>query len=201
MIPSGKDYTYNFQITDAGIYYYHCHSSDQHPISYHIHQGLYGAIVVDEMSAPKVDHDWVIMMGEVGPRVTGTGAPGFIMNGIGIPGGEAALMDTYSNRGFDGVKSMINSTLPAFSMKLGETARLSVINIGDQVHSFHVHNIKMISEWYFPGKTWPAEVVQLVPGAADSVFITPTQSGVWLFHCHVVFHADAGMIGVIIVSK
>lgn len=201
MISPGKDYTYYFQVTEAGIYYYHCHSSDHHPISYHIHQGLYGAITVDEKNAPKLAHDWVVFMGEIGPRVTGNGAPPFIMNGMGIPGGEAALMETYSKQGFDGVKAMINSTLPTFSMKLGETARLNIINIGDQLHSFHVHNMRMVSQWYFPGRSWPAAVVQLVPGAADSVFVTPKQPGVWLFHCHVVFHADAGMIGAIIVTQ
>ena len=201
MIAPGKDYTYNFQVTEPGIFYYHCHSSDHHPISYHIRQGLYGAIMVDDRNTPKVDHDWVIFMGEMGSQVTGKGAPPFIMNGMGIPGGESALEETYTNQGFDGVKAMINTTLPTFSMKLGETARLNVINIGDQVHSFHLHNMKMVSEWYFPGRSWPAGVVQLVPGAADSVLVTPVQPGVWLFHCHVVFHADAGMIGVIIVSK
>jgi FtsP/CotA-like multicopper oxidase with cupredoxin domain len=43
--------------------------------------------------------------------------------------------------------------------------------------------------------------MQLLPGAADSIFVTATQPGIWLFHCHVVFHADAGMIGVILVGE
>ncbi|MBI2649054.1 MAG: multicopper oxidase domain-containing protein [Thaumarchaeota archaeon] len=204
MIPAGEDFTYRFTATKAGIYYYHCHSSDQFPIAYHIHQGLYGAIIVDDVNAPKLDHDWVVFMGEAGRQISGAGAskaPPFIMNGLGIPGGEAALMDLHASKGFDGVAAQLNKSLPAFQMKLGETARISIVNIGDQVHSFHLHNLPMISQWYFPGRDWPGNVIQLVPGAADSVFVTATQPGVWLFHCHVVFHADAGMIGAIIVSK
>lgn len=201
MVPPGGEYTYIFEVKQAGLYYYHCHSSDHHPISYHIHQGLYGAIIVDEPNSANFDHDWVIFMGEMGPEVSGTGAPPFIMNGKGIPGGEAALMNAYEKAGFNAVVSMLNVSLPAFSMKLGETARISVINIGDQIHSFHLHNINIISEWALPGRPWPAEVVPLVPGAADSVIIKPTQPGIWLFHCHVVFHADAGMIGVLIVNQ
>lgn len=204
MVTPGKEYTYHFAATKAGIYYYHCHSSDHHPISYHIHQGLYGAIIIDDVNAPKVDHDWVIFMGEAGGQISGAGAsnaPPFIMNGLGIPGGEAALMNLYATQGFNGVAAQLNKSLPAFKMKLGETARISIVNIGDQVHSFHLHNLPMVSEWYFPGRDWPGNVIQLVPGAADSVFVTATQPGVWLFHCHVVFHADAGMIGAMVVSK
>jgi FtsP/CotA-like multicopper oxidase with cupredoxin domain len=136
MIPPGEDYTYNFVATSPGIYYYHCHSSDHFPISYHIHQGLYGAIIVDEKDRPRVDHDWTIFMSEIGGRVTGSGAPPFIMNGMGVPGGEAALMDLHAKEGFDGVVAQLNQTLSAFSMKLGETARLSIINIGDQSTAF-----------------------------------------------------------------
>jgi FtsP/CotA-like multicopper oxidase with cupredoxin domain len=201
MIPPGGEYTYIFKVNQAGIYYYHCHSSDHHPISYHIHQGLYGAIIVDKPEAQKFDHDWVIFMGEVGPQVSGTGTPPFIMNGKGIPGGEASLMQAYETGGMNSVVSMLNVSLPAFSMKAGETARISVINIGDQIHSFHLHDINIVSEWMIPGQAWPAEVVPLVPGAADSLIIKPTQPGIWLFHCHVVFHADAGMIGVLIVNN
>jgi FtsP/CotA-like multicopper oxidase with cupredoxin domain len=53
----------------------------------------------------------------------------------------------------------------------------------------------------FPGRIWPANVVSLLPGAADRIVVTPTEPGVWLFHCHVVRHADDGMIGVFVVQE
>ncbi len=48
MIAPGQNYTYYFNATYAGIFYYHCHSSDKFPISYHIAQGFYGVIMVDD---------------------------------------------------------------------------------------------------------------------------------------------------------
>jgi len=41
----------------------------------------------------------------------------------------------------------------------------------------------------------------LLPGLADTLQFTFTQPGFWLFHCHVVNHADAGMIGIFNIEK
>ncbi len=196
MINPGQEYTYVLTATSAGVFYYHCHSSDQHSITYHIHQGLYGAIIVDQPDAPKVDYDFTIFMGEMGFDLTGNFAPPFVMNGMGIPGGEATLMKIFQTQGLPGVAAEFNKTVLAFTAKIGETVRFSIVTIGDQYHSFHMHGMNLISEWYFPGRPWPANVIQLLPGAAESVLVSPQEAGVWLFHCHVVSHADAGMIGV-----
>ena len=200
MISPGGNYTYVLNTSIPGIYFYHCHSSDHHMISYHIHQGLYGAIIVDPVNKPHLDKDFVVFMGEMGPEVTGTGAPPYIMNGMGIPGGESTLMKIAETSGVKGVLQEANVTYLAFSGKVGQTARFNVINIGDQVHTFHMHDMSLISEWVSPGQEVPANTLPLSPGTADSVLVNFTQPGVFLFHCHVVFHADAGMIGLLFVS-
>ncbi|MBI4570394.1 MAG: multicopper oxidase domain-containing protein, partial [Chloroflexi bacterium] len=51
------------------------------------------------------------------------------------------------------------------------------------------------------GRMWPANLLPLLPGAADTLRFTFTKPGLWLFHCHVVVHADAGMIGVFIIEE
>jgi len=55
MIPPGGEWTYEFDMTEPGIFYYHCHSADggRH-ITEHIHQGLYGAIIVKAPDEPAV---------------------------------------------------------------------------------------------------------------------------------------------------
>ena len=200
MIATGQNYTYYFNATYPGIFYYHCHSADKFPVSYHIAQGLYGVIMVDDPAhMPKISDDFVVAMGEFGPQVTGTGAAPYIMDGIGFPGGEQALMTLYGAQGLSGVTSQFNKTLLTFEAKVGETIRLDVINVGELVHSFHLHDAELISEWNNPGIPVPDAVVPLNPAQADSVLVTLTQPGVFLFHCHVVQHADAGMIGLLVV--
>lgn len=200
MIAPGQSYTYYFNATYAGIFFYHCHSSDEFPISYHMAQGLYGVIMVDDpLHKPKIADDFVVTMGELGPQVTGTGAAPYIMDGIGFPGGEPALMNLFASQGISGVEAQINKTLLTFEAKVGETIRFDVIDVGELVHSFHLHDAEIISEFADPGQPVPDAVLGLEPGTADSVLVTLTQPGIFLFHCHVVEHADAGMIGILIV--
>jgi plastocyanin len=200
MIAPGQNYTYYFNATYPGIFYYHCHSSDKFPISYHIAQGLYGVIIVnDPKNKPKISNDFVVTMGEMGPQVTGTGAPPYIMDGLGFPRGEQGLMTLYAAQGLSGVEAQFNKTLLTFEAKVGETIRFDVINVGELVHSFHLHDAELISEWENPGVPVPDAVVPLDPAQADSVLVTLTQPGVFLFHCHVVQHADAGMLGLLVV--
>jgi FtsP/CotA-like multicopper oxidase with cupredoxin domain len=200
MIPPGGEWTYEFELTDPGIFYYHCHSADGgHHITEHIHQGLYGAIIVKAPDDPPV-RDEVVFMSEMGFDTEGDNIPPYIMNGMGLPGGEHSLEEAYMAGGFDAVAAELNKTVPAITAGTGEEMRVHVINIGDQVHSFHAHNVKHVSEGVLQGQPWPANLLPLVPGAADTLSFTFTKPGIWLFHCHVVGHADNGMIGVFIVE-
>ena len=201
MIPPGGEWTYEFQATEPGIYYYHCHSADGgFHITEHIHQGLYGGIVVSDPNEPPVRNE-VIFMSEIGHDTEGENVPAFIMNGMGLPGGEHALEEAFAAGGFDAVAAQLNKTVPAIQAEVGEDLRVHVINIGDQVHTFHAHNVRHISEEALGGRQWPANVVPLLPGAADTITLTFGKPGLWLFHCHVVNHADAGMIGLFIITE
>lgn len=202
MIPPGGEYVYEFRITTPGTFYYHCHSADGGlHIHQHIAQGLYGAIIVEEPDAPSVK-DEVIFMAEIGHLAEGKNVPYFIINGKGIPGGEPTLEKIFADKGIAGVVEQFGKTVHAIKAKAGEPLRLHVINIGDQTHPFHLHGMNLKSEGLIPGRLWPGNVIQLVPGGVETVVVTPmeNQKGVWLFHCHVVGHADAGMIGVMVVE-
>jgi manganese oxidase len=199
MIPAGASYTYTFRPMTPGLYYYHCHSADGgHPISQHMAQGLYGAIHVLATGEPPVREE-VLFMTERGFDAD-PAAPFFLMNGMGIPGGEHTLETIFAEQGAEGVVAQFGKTVPVLKARVGETVRLSLINIGDAVHSFHLHGNDILSVDISPGNLVPANVVQLVPGGAERVLLTAPREGLWLFHCHVVSHADAGMIGVFVVE-
>jgi FtsP/CotA-like multicopper oxidase with cupredoxin domain len=201
MIPPGGTWTYKFEATEAGILYYHCHSADGgHHITEHIHQGLYGGIVVHDPDGPPT-RDEVLFMSEIGFDTEGEDPPTYIMNGMGLPGGEHALETAFKEQGIDAVTAQFNKTVPLFDGKVGEELRLHVINIGDQIHSFHAHNVKHISVGTLEGETWAGNVLPLAPGQADTLSLSFTKPGLWLFHCHVVAHADAGMIGLFNVAE
>jgi FtsP/CotA-like multicopper oxidase with cupredoxin domain len=200
MIPPGGEYTYEFRPTTAGIYYYHCHSADGGlMISQHILQGLYGAIIVENPDDPPIRHE-VLFMAEIGHETEGE-VPAFIMNGLGLPGGEATLERVYHEGGFEAVKAQLGKTVPFFEAKVGEPIELHVINIGNLEHTLHIHSATHTSLGVLGGRPWPANVVPLPSGAADTILVTFSEPGLWLFHCHVVSHADQGMIGIFPVTE
>lgn len=199
MIAPGASYTYSFRANIPGLFYYHCHSADGgKAISQHIAQGLYGAIIIKAPEEVPI-RDEVLFMAERGFDTDGD-TPYFIMNGLGIPGGEHELERLFTARGLEAVTEQFGVTVPIIKAKVGEPLRVNVVNIGDQVHSFHQHAMTAYYVDHDGGRPVPAQVLGLVPGEADRVLITPNQPGVWLFHCHVVNHADAGMIGVMVVE-
>ena len=97
--------------------------------------------------------------------------------------------------------STFNKTVPVISATVGEEMHVHVVNIGDVIHSFHAHNVDHISLGTLRGETWAGNLLPMVPGQADTLQFTFTKPGPWLFHCHVVAHADAGMIGIFNITE
>jgi FtsP/CotA-like multicopper oxidase with cupredoxin domain len=201
MIPPGGSYTYQFDLTEPGLAFYHDHSADGGgTISANIHQGLYGAIVVKSPDEPAV-RDEVVFMGEIGSDTEGKEVPTYIMNGRGVPGGEHGLEHLFHEKGYDAVAAQLGVTVPVIAAKVGEEMHVHVINIGDVIHSFHAHSVAHISTGTLDGASWSAQVLPLAPGQSDTLQLTFTHPGLWLFHCHVVQHADAGMIGIFNITE
>ena len=200
MIPPGGSYTYEFDLTEPGLAFYHDHSADGGgSISANIHQGLYGAIIVKAPDEPAVRNE-VIFMSEIGSETEGDNLPTDIMNGLGVPGGEHGLEELFHEQGFDAVAAQLGVTVPVIAAKVGEEMHVHVINIGDVIHSFHAHSVTHISTGTLDGASWSAQVLPLAPGQSDTLQFTFVHPGLWLFHCHVVNHADAGMIGIFNIS-
>jgi FtsP/CotA-like multicopper oxidase with cupredoxin domain len=188
VVPPGGSWTYEFEATTSGLFYYHCHSDDQYPIGVHVQQGLYGAIIIDPVESftgKPPDKEYVLFFGEVYTKpvlpilhscaycFTGTGEKLFTINARKFP-----LTETYT-------------------AKKGELVRFYVINIGHDIHTWHLHNLKQFHIKEIDGKRMPelieAQVMSLAPGVAAIIEGEPKEPGLWLLHCHVVPHADMGM--------
>ena len=81
--------------------------------------------------------------------------------------------------------------------RYGERVRLTFVNDTMMEHPIHLHGMWMHLEngagEYLPRK----HVVVVKPAERLSVAVTADAPGPWAFHCHLLFHMDAGMFRVI----
>lgn len=110
-VPPGGRFRYQFQLTDAGTFWYHPHTDE--PVQ--MERGLYGAIVVRGNSEPTVDHEQTLVLDDVRLDTTGQIAP---------PGG---LLEQHSGR--EGNTRLVNGRSDlTLRMRAGELQRWHVIN-------------------------------------------------------------------------
>lgn len=57
-VPPGGTFDYDFDVPDAGTYWYHAHTSSMEQVA----RGLSGVLIVDEATPPDVDRDEVLML-------------------------------------------------------------------------------------------------------------------------------------------
>jgi FtsP/CotA-like multicopper oxidase with cupredoxin domain len=99
------------------------------------------------------------------------------------------------HQGFQTVngRAFIGNT-PTFRARIGERVQWSVMAIGGSHHTFHLHGHR----WRALGQNIDTRNV----GPAESFRFTIREDvrGAWLYHCHVDFHQDGGMIGLYNVS-
>ena len=61
-IPPGETLTYRFTATRAGVWMYHCSTM---PMTAHIANGMFGAVVIEPPDLPEVDRSYVLVQSEL----------------------------------------------------------------------------------------------------------------------------------------
>jgi len=122
-IAPGGSLVYRFTATRAGVWMYHCSSM---PMSAHIANGLFGAVVIEPRNLPDVDRSYLLVQSEVflGPQ----GGP-VDMEKIAAEEPDAVVFNGYANQ-YD------HRPLPA---RVGDRIRVWVLDAGpNRSTSFHV---------------------------------------------------------------
>ncbi|SIO88639.1 multicopper oxidase domain-containing protein [Nocardiopsis sp. JB363] len=67
-IAPGEELTYRFTADKAGAWLYHCSTA---PMSHHLANGMYGAVIIDPPDLAEVDREYVLVQGELYPGEPG----------------------------------------------------------------------------------------------------------------------------------
>ncbi len=83
----------------------------------------------------------------------------------------------------------------------GERVRLKFVNETMMAHPMHLHGMFVQPENGQSQEKLPNKhTMNIPPGQSYSVLLTADEPGEWAFHCHMLFHMDAGMMTKLIVS-
>jgi nitrite reductase (NO-forming) len=185
-ISPGQSLTYRFTATRAGIWMYHCSSM---PMSAHIANGMFGAVVIDPPDLPAVDHEYVLIQSEyyLGPQ-GGT----VDVDKLQADRPDAVVFNGYVNQ-YDA---------QPLTAAVGERVRVWVLDAGpDRSSSFHVVGGQFDAVYregaYVlpPGSSGGSQAIDLAPAQGGFVELTFPEAGHYPFVSHVMVDAERGAHG------
>ncbi len=170
-VKPGADFTYEFtaQSTPA-VGMYHSH----HIAYQQVPDGLTGAFIIGSEPVPagvQVTQEHVMVLGD-------SGVIGFALNGKSFP-----------------------ATAPIVATQ-GEWVEVHYMNEGTMIHPMHLHGMGqlVIAKDGFPlANPEMEDTVTVAPGERYTVLVHATEVGTWVWHCHILPHAENenGMFGMV----
>lgn len=191
-IEPGAELTYTFTATRSGIWMYHCSTM---PMSLHIANGMFGAVIIDPPDLPSVDREYLLVQSELylGPQ-GGTADP------------EALVAGTPDAVAFNGYAAQYDhAPLPA---RVGGRVRIWVLDAGpNRATSFHVVGgqfdaVYREGAWVLgapgaPPTTGGAQALALQPAEGGFVELVLPEPGRYPFVSHVMVDAERGAHGLL----
>jgi nitrite reductase (NO-forming) len=186
-IAPGESLTYTFTATRAGIWMYHCSTM---PMTAHIANGMYGAVVIEPHDLPAVDRSYVIVQGEY---YLGDHDGGEVdTDKIATRNPDLVTFNGYANQ-YD------HAPLPA---KVGERVRVWVLDAGiERPTSFHVIGGQFDTVWfegaYLLNRSVDtgSQALGLQPAQGGFVELTFPEKGRYPFVSHFMIDAERGAHG------
>jgi nitrite reductase (NO-forming) len=188
-IQPGGSLTYGFTATRSGIWMYHCSTM---PMSMHIANGMFGAVVVDPPGLPAVDREYVVVQSELY-----LGAQGDVADAAKIAAGtpDLVVFNGYANQYRDRPLTAV----------AGERVRFWVLDAGpNRPSAFHVvggqfDTVYREGDWVLRDGgstgTGGAQVLDLAPAQGGFVELTFPEPGTYAFVSHAMADAERGAVG------
>jgi nitrite reductase (NO-forming) len=191
----GDSISFEFVARDPGAYMVHCGTP---PVTMHIMQGMYFAIIVDPKDGwgTKADKEFVIVQSEFYTKRDST-------TGAVTPDWSSAMAKSASYVVFNGRAGQYKET--PLAVDVGDRVRFFVVNAGPSFHSdFHV--VGAVFDRVYPDGN-PSHVLdkvqtQTIPAGGGAVFETVFEKGasgegLYPFVTHSFADAEKGAVGII----
>ncbi|HSK22761.1 MAG TPA: multicopper oxidase domain-containing protein [Egicoccus sp.] len=182
LIAPGESFTYEFTATESHVSMYHPHHHSQ----FKIPNGMWGTVMIGDVPLP-----------EGGSTIGGRTLPEDLTIDQEFP----MVVNDAGNIGMSLNGKSFPATAPIVAKK-GDNILMHYYNEGLQSHPMHLHGFPqlVVAKDGFPlDQPYWADTVNVAPGERYSVLVTAEEVGAWVFHCHILTHAetDEGMYGMV----
>jgi manganese oxidase len=181
LIEPGESFTYEFEADEAAVAMYHPHHHGQMKLP----NGMLGALVIGDMPLPTGETiggvelpDDITIAEELPMVLNDSGAIGYSLNGKSFPATEP------------------------LATEVGDWVLVHYFNEGAQIHPMHLHGFEqiVIAKDGFPlDQPFATDTLNVAPGERYTVLFQTDTPGTWVWHCHILSHAerDTGMFGMV----
>ncbi|MET8764970.1 multicopper oxidase domain-containing protein [Lentzea sp. NPDC004782] len=192
-IAPGERLVYRFTAHRAGAWLYHCSTM---PMSQHIANGMYGAVIIDPPELPSADREYLLVSSQLF---------------LGAPGSDAQVGNIRAGRPdgwtFNGMAAQYDHA--PLTARTGERVRIWVVNAGPgDTTAFHVvgaqfDTVYREGAWLLrpPDAAGGAQVLDLAPAQGGFVELTFPEPGHYPFVDHDMRHAENGAHGLFTVTE
>jgi plastocyanin len=185
----GEEFVYEYTVTEPAVAMYHPHHHGQMTVP----NGMWGSMIFSPKGGGGRS-DWLI------PR-------GRTIGGIQVPADVQVAKETnmvLNDAGVIGL-SLNGKSFPAteaYALKQGDWMLVNYYNEGLTYHPMHLHQFPqlVVARDGIPlDNPYWADTVTVGPGERYTVLFHAKQAGAWVWHCHILNHAERedGMFGMV----
>jgi nitrite reductase (NO-forming) len=186
----GRSLTYRFTATRAGVWMYHCSSM---PMSVHIANGMFGAVVIEPPNLPRVDHSYVLVQSELYLGKQGGTAD---VDKVLADKPDAVVFNGYANQYDHGpLTARIGQRVRVWLLDAGPNRSMSFHVVGGQFDTTYAEGAYLLH-----GGPGGSQALALAPGQGGFVELTFPQPGHYPFVSHVMVDAERGAHGLLDVA-
>ncbi len=189
LIPAGGEFVYEYTVTDPAIAMYHPHHHGQMTVV----NGMWGAMIFSPKGGGG-SSEYTIPRGKT-------------VSGVNIPADLLVAQEhnmVLNDAGVIGL-TLNGKSFPAtepYALKTGDWMLVNYYNEGLQYHPMHLHQFPqlVVARDGIPlDYPYFADTISVGPGERYTVLFQATKPGIWVWHCHILNHAesDEGMFGMV----
>ena len=193
LVKPGEEFVYEYQVTEPAVAMYHPHHHGQMQVP----NGMWGAMIFSPKGGGG-SADYTV------PR-------GRTISGVEIPADVEIAQEhnmVLNDAGVIGL-SLNGKSFPAtqpYAVKKGDWVLINYYNEGYTYHPMHLHQFPqlVVARDGIPlDQPYFADTISVGPGERYTVLFNAAQAGVWVWHCHILNHAenDEGMFGMVTAVK